>query len=502
MEPTLMLYTFLVTTSIIYTTLLLRKRRALQLPPGPTGLPIVGSLPFLGPLLHTYFAELSKKYGPIFSLQLGSQLAVVISSSSLARDVLREHDNTFANRDVPMAGFIATYGGNDIVWAPNGPTWRMLRRVCVHEMLSPSSIDAVSDIRQKEIRSTIRRIHARSGTPVDFHTEMFLNVMNVVSNTMWGGTLEGDEESELVGKDFKKLVADYTDLMGMPNVSDFLPALARFDLQGIQRKTEALMERLDQSFERMTEKRQSGQGKNSKDFLDVMLRLEKEEKESRTPFTMTHVKALLMDMFVGATDTVSAIVEWAMSEILNKPDIMQKLREELNQVVGKDKLVEESHLPQLQFLSLVIKETLRLHPALPLLIPHCPSSPCTIDKYLIPEGTRVFVNGWAIQRDPTQWTEPMEFKPERYLQEGNKRDFSGKDFDYIPFGSGRRRCAGVAMADRMIGYLLATMVHSFDWKLPEDKEIDLSEKFGTVLKKAEPLVAIPTPRLSKEELYY
>jgi cytochrome P450 len=205
---------------------------------------------------------------------------------------------------------------------------------------------------------------------------------------------------------------------------------------------------------------------------------------------------------VAGTDTTSATVEWAMAEILNKPDILQKLHEELDQVVGKDNLVDESHIPQLPFLSLVIKETLRLHPVVPLLIPHRPSSPCTIDGYLIPEGTRVFVNVWAIQRDPSQWTDPIEFRPERYLQEGLERDFSGKDFDYLPFGSGRRICAGIAMAERMIGYLLATMVHSFDWKLPEGKELDLSEKFGIVMKKAVPLVAIPTPRLLKDELYY
>ncbi|KAF3341793.1 flavonoid 3',5'-hydroxylase 2-like protein [Carex littledalei] len=207
-------------------------------------------------------------------------------------------------------------------------------------------------------------------------------------------------------------------------------------------------------------------------------------------------------MVTGGTDTTSTTVEWAMAEIIKKPNVLQNLQEELDQVVGKDKLVKESHLPQLPFLSCVIKETLRLHPILPLLVPRSPSSPCTIDGYLIPEGTKVFVNVWAIQRDPSQWTDPLEFKPERFLQEEFKRDFSGKEFDYLPFGSGRRRCAGIAMADRMVGHLVATMVHSFDWKLPEGKEIDMSDKFGIVTKMAVPLVAIPTPRLSNAELYY
>lgn len=112
------------------------------------------------------------------------------------------------------------------------------------------------------------------------------------------------------------------------------------------------------------------------------------------------------------------------------------------------------------------------------------------------------MNVWAIQRDPSQWTDPLEFKPERFLQEEFKRDFTGKEFDYLPFGSGRRICAGAVMAERMVCYLLATMVHSFDWKLPEGKEVDLSDQFGIITKLAVPLVAIPTPRLSKDELYY
>jgi Cytochrome P450 len=161
-------------------------------------------------------------------------------------------------------------------------------------MLSPSSLDAVSVLRQQETRSSMHHIHARSGSPVDIGTEMFVTVMNVVTNTMWGGTLEGDEERESVGKDFKELVADITDLLGRPNVSDFFPALARFDLQGIQSKMEVLKERFDKIFERMIGKKYSGQGEKTKDFLEVLLRLEREGGDSKTPFTMTHVKALLM----------------------------------------------------------------------------------------------------------------------------------------------------------------------------------------------------------------
>ncbi|XP_073107217.1 flavonoid 3',5'-hydroxylase 2-like [Elaeis guineensis] len=206
-------------------------------------------------------------------------------------------------------------------------------------------------------------------------------------------------------------------------------------------------------------------------------------------------------MVVGGTDTTSNTMEWALAEMMQKPETLRKAQEELDQVVGKDNIVEESHISKLPYLGAVIKEVLRLHPALPLLVPHCPSSPCLVGGYTIPEGSRVFVNVWAIHRDPLLWEDPLEFKPERFLDSNNKWDFSGNDFNYFPFGSGRRICAGISMAERMVGYLLASLLHSFEWKLAEGTKLNLEEKFGIVLKKAKPLIAIPTPKLPNPDLY-
>nr|XP_010911781.2 geraniol 8-hydroxylase [Elaeis guineensis] len=487
---------------LLYAAVLQRWRRSSSSkpPPGPTGLPLVGSLPFLDPELHTYFARLAATHGPIFSMRLGTKLGIVVSSPALSREVLKDHDPIFANRDVPAAARAIAYGGADIVWNPNGPTWRMLRRVCVREMLGPASLDAVYGLRRQEIRSTIRHLHSHAGAPVDVGAQMFLTVMNVITNMLWGGTVEGEERS-WVGKEFRAVVAEITELLGRPNVSDFFPVLARFDLQGVERRMRLLLERFDRIFEPIIDRRRKVGERGAKDFLEYMLRMEEEGGDSKTPFTMTHVKALLMDMVVGGTDTTSNTMEWALAEMMQKPETLRKAQEELDQVVGKDNIVEESHISKLPYLGAVIKEVLRLHPALPLLVPHCPSSPCLVGGYTIPEGSRVFVNVWAIHRDPLLWEDPLEFKPERFLDSNNKWDFSGNDFNYFPFGSGRRICAGISMAERMVGYLLASLLHSFEWKLAEGTKLDLEEKFGIVLKKAKPLIAIPTPKLPNPDLY-
>ncbi|KAF2313132.1 hypothetical protein GH714_009506 [Hevea brasiliensis] len=320
---------------------------------------------------------------------------------------------------------------------------------------------------------------------------------------LWGGTVQGKERASL-GAEFREVVADMTELLGKPNVSDFFPGLGRFDLQGLLKKMDRLAKQFDGIFEKMIDKRvkMDGDGRDSgkdcKDFLQFLLQV-KDEGDTKTPLTMTHLKALLMDMIVGGTDTSSNSIEFAMAEIMNKPEVMKKAQQELDAVVGKNNTVEESHIDQLPYLCAIMKESLRLHPALPLLVPHCPSETCIVGGYTIPKGARVFINVWAIHRDPSAWENPLEFRPERFLD--SQWDYSGSDFSYFPFGSGRRICAGIAMAERIFLYSLATLLHSFDWTLPEGKIMDLSEKFGIVLKLKNPLLAIPTPRLSDPALY-
>ncbi|CAL8156636.1 unnamed protein product [Prunus armeniaca] len=204
-------------------------------------------------------------------------------------------------------------------------------------------------------------------------------------------------------------------------------------------------------------------------------------------------------MMLGGTDTSSNTAEFAFAETMNNPAVMGKAKQELDDVVGKGNIVQETHISKLPYLQAVVKETMFLYLLEPLLIPHCPIETCIVGGYTIPKGSRVLVNAWAIHRDPSNWEDPLDFDPNRFLR--GKWDYSGRDFNYLPFGSGRRICVGTAMAERMMVYTLATLLHSFDWKLPQGEELDLSEKFGIVMKKKIPLVLIPTPRLSNLALY-
>ena len=211
----------------------------------------------------------------------------------------------------------------------------------------------------------------------------------------------------------------------------------------------------------------------------------------------------IQDIFVGATDTTSTMVEWTMAELLKNPSMMQKVKDELKEVVGLNNIVQEFHLSNLKYLDAVVKETFRLHPPVPLLVVRCPNESCNVAEYTVPKGANVYVNVWAIHRDPQYWDNPLEFNPDRFLSVDDgttKFDYNGYNPNFIPFGSGRRMCPGVPLGEKMLVYFLASMLHSFDWTLPNG-ELELSDKFGIVLKKNRPLIAIASQRLPDKTLY-
>ncbi|GAV71711.1 p450 domain-containing protein [Cephalotus follicularis] len=499
----------LVTIPSIYIFLKASKRlrnRKDNLPPGPRGLPLVGYLPFLGSSVHQLFMELVQVYGPIYKLSIGRKLCVIISSPSLVKEVVRDQDITFANRNPTVAAFAFSYGGNDIAFAPYGPTWLMLRKIFVREMQSGVVLEALYTLRKNEVSKSVSHVYGNIGMPINMGELAFSTVINMISSMFWGGTLEGEKGSS-VAAEFRAATFKLTKIFGTPNVSDFFPMLAWFDIQGVEREMKKVSQWIEQIYDfvireriKMQVKKVDGSKKDEpKDFLQLLL--EFKEQDTGRSISMAQIKALLNDIVVGGTSTTSTMIEWTMAELMLHPTVMRRDQEELAQVIGVDNIVEELNIHKLSYLHAVVKETLRMHPAAPLLLPRCPTKLCTIGGYTIPKGTKVFLNVWAMHRDLLFWDNPLEFRPDRFLDPSNKLDYFGNNLHYLPFGSGRRSCAGLQLGERMLMYTLATLLHMFDWKLPSGTMADTSEKFGIVLEKSTPLIAIPTPRLHNLEVY-
>ncbi|KAK6161517.1 hypothetical protein DH2020_004898 [Rehmannia glutinosa] len=305
------------------------------LPPGPRGLPILGYLPFLGNNLLHQFTDLGHKYGPIFKLYLGNKLCVVISSPSLIKEVVRNEDAFFGNRDTPIAGLIATYGGNSIAWSQQNSKWRAMRKIFVQEMMSNKSLEASYNLRRDEIRKTVRHVHTKMGKPVEIGELSLRTELNVVMNMLWGGIIEG-EEGERIGAEFRVLISKLIDLFGKPNISDFYPVLAGLDIQGVKKQMENYMQSMDSIFNGVIAQHKhklSGEIKKEgkKDFLQILLELkEKQDSDSEASISDKQIKAILFDIVAGGTDTTATTVEWAMAELMNNPDALAKAQKELS----------------------------------------------------------------------------------------------------------------------------------------------------------------------------
>ncbi|CAH9100608.1 unnamed protein product [Cuscuta epithymum] len=223
-----------------------------------------------------------------------------------------------------------------------------------------------------------------------------------------------------------------------------------------------------------------------KSFVDVLLTRQAEEPEY---YKDEIIRGLVWDILAAGTDTSAATMEWTLSLLLNHQQVLQKAQEEIDDKVGFERLVEESDMADLPYLNCIIKEAMRMHPVGPLALPHESLKECTIASYHIPKGTMLLLNLYSIQRDPEYWDEPKRFKPERFEDFKVVTTAKENGYKWMPFGSGRRGCPGEALAWRMIGLSLASIIQCFDWDRLGSELIDMSEGPGLTMPKAMPLVA-------------
>lgn len=466
-------------------------RRSKKLPPGPTPLPLIGNLHLLGDQPHKSLAKLAKKHGPLMSLQLGQITTVVVTSAGMAKEVLQKQDLAFSSRSIPDAIHAHNQFQFSVVWLPVASRWRSLRKILNSNIFSGNRLDANQHLRARKVLELVAycRKNCQSGEAVDVGRAAFRTSLNLLSNTLFSKDLT-DPYSDSA-KEFKDLVWNIMVEAGKPNLVDFFPVLEKLDPQGIRRRMTIHFGKVIKMFgDLVNERLEHGKSRGgNSDVLDVLLTTSEESPEE---IDRTHIERLCLDLFVAGTDTTSNTLEWAMAECLKNPEKMKKAKAELVQVIGKGKLLEEADVSRLPYLRCIVKETLRLHPPVPFLIPRRVEQDVEVCGYNVPKDSQVLVNAWAIGRDGTVWENALEFKPERFLE--SELDIRGRDFELIPFGAGRRICPGLPLAVRMVPVMLGSLLNSFDWKLEggiAPKDLDMEEKFGITLQKAQPLRAVP-----------
>ncbi|KAH7860313.1 hypothetical protein Vadar_011994 [Vaccinium darrowii] len=462
-----------------------------NLPPGPWKLPLIGNLHQLASSLpHHNLRDLAKKYGPLMSLQLGEVLTIIVSSPEMATEVMKTHDITFASRPHIIVTRIVSYNSTNLVFAPYGPYWRQLRKICVTELLSPKRVLSFQTIRQEEVSKLIKSIALNEGSPVNLSQKLYSLAFEITSRAAFGKRFKHQEAFISIVKEGLKLASGF-------NVADFYPGSEWLhNVTGVKSKVEKIHEEADMIMEIMVNehkmRKATDEGRED-DLLDALLEYH-ERGPNEFSLTANNIKAVILDIFAAGSDTTAATVEWAMSEIIKNPKIMKKAQDEVRRVFNSKGNVDETGLEELKYLKLIIKETLRFHPPTPLLLPRVCGERCEINGYEIPEKAKVMINAWAIGRDPNHWDDAESFIPERFLD--STVDFKGNNFEYIPFGAGRRICPGMNYALANAECEFAQLLFHFDWKLPggmKPEELDMTEEFGLSVGRKEDLKLIPVP---------
>ncbi|KAL0397813.1 UNVERIFIED_CONTAM: cytochrome [Sesamum calycinum] len=468
-------------------------RKSANLPPGPNPLPVIGNILELGEKPHQSLAKLSKIYGPLMRLKLGSMTTVVVSSPEMAKIVLQKYDQLFSSRTQVDAARVLDHHKHSVAWVPVDNLWRKIRKLCKENMFSVHRLDGSQGLRREKLRNLRDYVKdcCGNGEAVNIGRAAFTTSLNLMSATLFSkefATLGSADSSQ----EFRDIVCGIMSLICKPNLADYFPLLRLVDPHGIFRENTVYFKKCFAIFDEIIRQRQqttdSSTPKN--DMLEALLQI---NQKNESEFSLNDIKHLLLDLFVAGTDTTSSTVEWAMTELLRNPEKMWKARNELRNVAGQKEEIQESDISRLPYLRAVVKETFRLHPAAPLLVPHKAEEDVEINSYIVPKNAQVLVNVWAMGRDSSVWAKPDVFMPERFLE--TETDVHGQHFELLPFGGGRRICVGLPLAYRMVHLMLATLISSFDWKLEEGlkpEEVDMDERFGLTLQKAIPLMAVPT----------
>ncbi|XP_044483699.1 flavonoid 3',5'-hydroxylase 2-like [Mangifera indica] len=467
------------------------------LPPGPRGWPLIGALPLLGTMPHVSLAKMAKKYGPVMYLKMGTCDMVVASTPDAARAFLKTLDLNFSNRPPNAGATHLAYNAQDMVFADYGPRWKLLRKLSNLHMLGGKALEDWANVRNIELGHMLRAMcdSSRRREPVVVPEMLNYAMANMIGQVILNRRVFVTKGSE--SNEFKDMVVELMTSAGFFNIGDFIPSIAWMDLQGIERGMKKLHKKFDILITKMMEEHiaTSHERKSKPDFLDIIMANRDNSDGKR--LSITNIKALLLNLFTAGTDTSSSIIEWSMAEMLKSPRILKRAQDEMDQVIGRNRRLEESDISKLPYLQAICKESFRKHPSTPLNLPRISTEACVVNGYYIPANTRLSVNIWAIGRDPERWENPLEFTPERFLSKKYaKIDPRGNDFELIPFGAGRRICAGTRMGIVLVEYILGTLVHSFDWELPHGVELNMDEAFGLALQKAVPLAAIVYPRLA------
>ncbi|CAN0927692.1 3,9-dihydroxypterocarpan 6A-monooxygenase [Linum grandiflorum] len=431
-------------------------------PPSPPALPIIGHLHLIGKVLPKSFQALAQSYGPLIQIRMGFSTCVVASNEAVAKEIFKAQDLNFSSRPEFGSSEYFIYRGSRFVTAQYGEYWRFMKKLSMTRLLSVPQLRLFADVVDEE---KVRLIESAARCATDgrlfdlsraFTTLTNNTICRMAMSTRCSGTNKDAEE--IAG-----LVKTCLQLAGRLSVGDILGPFRFLDFSGTE-----------------------------KDVMDILVETYRDDN-AQVKLTRTQIKHFIIELLMASIDTSAATLQWTMAELINRPTIFNKLRQEIDSTIGLTRPVKESDIQNLPYLRAVVKESLRLHTAAPLIPREC-TKDCKVNGFHVKTGTRVLVNAYAIMRDPDTWVEPDKFEPERFLD--IQMDYKGRDCLFMPFGGGRRACPGAGHGLMVTHSTVGALVQCFDWRVKGGMEkVDIKLVTGYSGAMASPLVCYPVSRL-------
>ncbi|KAI3763476.1 hypothetical protein L2E82_13363 [Cichorium intybus] len=447
--------------------------------PGPIGWPFLGILPEMGAHAHRKLASMAISMGAtrLMIFSLGTVRVVITSHPETAKEILC--GSAFSDRPVKESASLLMFE-RAIGFAPSGKYWRHLRKIVAQHMFSPKRVLSLECLRHRVCEEMMAKVLAdMSEKKVVELRGIFQkgSLINVIESVFGSGL--GYEKEEELGF----MVKQGYELIGEFQWGDYFP-IRVLDFTGVKRRCQKLTLKVKSLVGQIVEeRRRDGGGINNgrNDFLSVLLSLAKDDQ-----LTDADMVAVLWEMIFRGVDTVAILLEWIMARMVLHQDIQAKAQEEIEEHVGNHRPVQDSDIPNLVYVQAIVKEVLRLHPPGPLLSwARLATHDVQLGKFFVPAGTTAMVNMWAITHDPSIWKNPLDFNPERFMEE----DFPimGSDLRLAPFGSGRRVCPGKSLGLATTHLWLARLLQQYKWLPIPSTKVDLSECLKLSLELQTPL---------------